>query len=88
LPAQNAGVNRSSAPCYGLKIKIVAVHFDQHEIPISVETHLHLARKPQIVESELSRVAEDKIVDIILWFQSFVNMFVPGKDHVDLVFLK
>ena len=54
LLVQNSGVNRSSALCYGLKIKIVAFHFDQHEIPISVETRFHLARKPQIVKSQLS----------------------------------
>jgi hypothetical protein len=39
---------------YRLEIKIVAFRSDQHEIPISVESRFHLARKPQIVKSELS----------------------------------
>ena len=48
---QHHGVSRTKIV---LEIKIVAFQFDQHEIPIRVETCFHLARKPQIVKSELS----------------------------------
>jgi hypothetical protein len=56
LLVQNSGVNRSSALCYGLKIKIVAFHFDQHEIPQQRFWRVLARGQEAYISSETSRL--------------------------------
>src|SRR5882757_8684464 len=82
---QCSGINSESGPRNRLKAEPVAFNLDQHEIPVGIETNLHALRWSEVVIPEFPGIAQDEIVDALLRFQSFINMFMPRKYGIDSV---
>ena len=59
-----------------MEIKFVAIDFDQHEASIGIKSFLHLVRRLEIVGHKFGGVSQNKVIDVVLRLDPFVNMFV------------
>ena len=88
LTIEYACINGMPGAGNHLEIEFVAVDLDQHEPSIGIKSLLHLIRRLEIVSHQLGGVSQNKVIDVVMRLDPFVNVFVARKNQVHAVFFK
>ena len=82
----DAGIDCLPGAGDDLKVELASSDLGHHEAQVSIETFRHTFRGPDIAYPQLAGVAEDEFMNSLVGYESFIKVFMSGKDYLNSVF--